>query len=135
MGGLQTGIALERDGDGRVLTTMDRLVPHFLAHVMFATDDTISHHPDALRRFIAGWFATLGYMEAHPQETATAVEAAWKVPAPVTTENERRVMPAMSRDGKFDPVALDLVEQSLVELGILPKRPDLAPFIDARFLP
>ena len=134
MGGLQTGIQLEADHEGHILTTMDKLVPHFLSHVIFARDDIIKNHPDALRAFLAGWFETIGYMDTHRREIAQTLEKAWKVPAAVTEQTAETIMPTLSRDGAFNPADLDLVEQSLVDLKILPTRPDLRPFIDTAFL-
>jgi NitT/TauT family transport system substrate-binding protein len=135
MGGLETALALSNDASGRTLATMDTMVPHFLAHVMFATDAVIAAHPDALRAFTAGWFEAVAYIDTHADQTASAVQAAWKWHDGVSQQSQKIVMPAMSRDGRFDPEALAVVEQSLMDLGILPTRPDLTSAIDTRFLP
>ena len=135
MGGLETALALSNSHEGRLLATMDKMVPHFLAHVMFATDALIADHPDTLRRFLAGWFDTVAYIDTHPAETENAVTDAWKWQPGVSTQSQALVMAAMSRDGRFDPSALTEVEQSLVDLAILPTKPDLARAIDTRFLP
>lgn len=44
-------------------------------------------------------------------------------------------MPTLSRDGKFDPKAMDTMRRAVVELGILDTEPDIAKLYTAEFLP
>ena len=46
-------------GDGRVLLLFGDLLKDFHVHVIFATDKAIAGKPEALRRFLAGWFETI----------------------------------------------------------------------------
>jgi hypothetical protein len=44
-------------------------------------------------------------------------------------------MPMFSRDGHFDPAALEVVRKAMVELQLLPAEPDMAPLYTEAFLP
>jgi hypothetical protein len=44
-------------------------------------------------------------------------------------------MPMFSRDGRFDPEALKLAAQAMVELELLPSVPDMKPLYTEQFLP
>jgi ABC-type nitrate/sulfonate/bicarbonate transport system substrate-binding protein len=56
---LATGLQLERRQMGRIVADFGTLEPHFHIHVIFATDEIIAKNPDAVRHFLAGWFATI----------------------------------------------------------------------------
>jgi hypothetical protein len=43
-------------------------------------------------------------------------------------------MPMMSRDLRFQPKALDVLQRTLVELGILNTEPDMSKLYTAQFL-
>jgi hypothetical protein len=45
------------------------------------------------------------------------------------------VMPMFSRDGHFDPAALKVAAQAIVELELLPSEPDVKPLYTEEFLP
>jgi hypothetical protein len=43
-------------------------------------------------------------------------------------------MPMFSKDGRFDPKALDVIRRSYVDLHLLDKEPDLSPYYTEKFL-
>jgi hypothetical protein len=45
------------------------------------------------------------------------------------------VMPTFSTTGKFEPKALAVLKSSFIEMGLLPKVPDMATLYTERFLP
>ena len=76
-----------------------------------------------LRRFLRAWFATIDYMHANKAETMKIDMAADGIAdADIASETYDDVMPMFSRDGHFDPAALEVVRQAMVELQLLPDR-------------
>ena len=63
-------------GDGRVLLRFGDLLKDFHVHVIFATDKAIAGRPEALRKFLAGWFETIAFMR---KDKAKTVEIAQEV--------------------------------------------------------
>ena len=56
-------------GDGRVLLLFGDLLKDFHVHVIFATDKAIAGKPEALRKFLAGWFETIAFMRKDKAKT------------------------------------------------------------------
>src|SRR5256885_556991 len=63
-------------GDGIVLLLFGDLLKDFHVHVIFATDKAIATRPEALRKFLAGWFETIAFMR---KEKAKTIEIAGHV--------------------------------------------------------
>ncbi len=47
---------LEDDGVLKILVHFDGIAPHFIMHVIFASDRAMQAQPDDIRKFLAGWF-------------------------------------------------------------------------------
>lgn len=133
--GVEAAYALEKDGQGKALMTFDSIVPAFAGHVIFATDAMITSKPAVVRNFLAGWFETIAWMRTHKAEAVKIAAETAKFPEEVMSRTFDTVMPTMSDTGAFDPKAIDVLQQSFVELGILPSAPDMSKLIDPRLLP
>jgi ABC-type nitrate/sulfonate/bicarbonate transport system substrate-binding protein len=133
--GAEAGFGMQMKGIGRVLTTFDKIVPNYVAHVIFATDKFISAKPEAVRAFVGGWLETIKYMRSHRAETIAYAGAKLQLSEEAATLIYDSNMPQFTTDGQFPPAALETLNQSYVELGILPGPVDLSKVIDASFLP
>jgi len=125
----------ERDGFVRILVNFGDIQPHFILHVIFASDQAIAQKPDAIRRFLAGWFDTIQYMRAHKDESVKIAADVTKIPADVISGLYGQVMPMFSIDGHFDREALKVLAHSFVELKLLPKEPDMSKLYTEKLLP
>lgn len=137
--GMVTDIAgaykLQEDGIARIVVHFGDIVKDFHIHVIFASNKIIAQHPDQVREFLAGWFETIAFMH---KNKAVAVKIGARV-GNVSEEIENKVydevMPTFSNDGKFNPKALAVLAHSFVELGTLPKEPDMSKLYTEKFLP
>ncbi len=134
VGSLETGYVLEADGRGRVILAFGNFVKPFITHAIYATDRLIAANPDAIRRFLAGWYETVAYARGHKAETSRIVGALIHTPKDVTDRVYDIEMPMFPTDGHYDPQALDVVVQSLLDTGQLAAKPDIATLITERFL-
>ncbi len=123
VGSLEGGMALARKGQGKILVMFGDLVHPFLAHAIFATDDLMKDHPDQLRRFLKGWFATVAYSKSHKAEAIRISQAVTQLPDDEAAEIYENESPMFSTDGRFDPAAVEVVRQSLVDMGQIEKLP------------
>ena len=122
-------------GDGRVLLLFGDLLKDFHVHVIFATDKAIAAQPEALRKFLAGWFETIAL---HAQGKARTVEIARHVMGtdePTTERIYDAMMPMFNDDGQFKPKALAVLSRSYVDMKTLPEEPDMRKLINESFLP
>jgi ABC-type nitrate/sulfonate/bicarbonate transport system substrate-binding protein len=122
-------------GEGRVILRFGDLVKDFHIHVIFATDKTIAEKPDALRKFLKGWFDSIAFMRTHKDETVNIAMQVMGTDAKIASLSYDELMPMFSDDGRFNPKALAVLRRSFVEMKTLPQEPDMAMLTNEAFLP
>ncbi|HUI98121.1 MAG TPA: ABC transporter substrate-binding protein [Xanthobacteraceae bacterium] len=132
---ISTALALERDGGMRILLRFGDLVKDFHIHVIFATNKAIAEKPDALRKFLKGWFDTIAFMRANKDETVAIAKDVIGKDADITARTYDALMPMFSDDGRFNPKALAVLAKSYVELKVLDREPDPKQLYTEEFLP
>jgi ABC-type nitrate/sulfonate/bicarbonate transport system substrate-binding protein len=132
---ISTALSLERDGGMRILMRFGDLVKDFHIHVIFATNKAIAEKPDALRKFLKGWFDTIAFMRANKDETVAIAKDVIGKDADITARTYDTLMPMFSDDGKFNPKALAVLAKSYVELKVLDSEPDPKQLYTEAFLP
>ena len=132
---LELGYAMERVKEWRVLSPLAPFAPDFHTHVIYARDEMIAKRPELVERFLSAWFETIAFMRA---DKARTVEITAKVldldPAVISRVYDEQIK-IFSSDGHFDPKALVVIRQSLVEMGILQQAPEDSVMFTTRFLP
>lgn len=131
---LSGGYRLEDTGKGRVLESFG-FIKHFVTHVIFASDAMIAERPDAVARFLRGWFMTVAYVKTHKTETVRDSAAALHLNEALVAKLYDVEVPALSANGTFDPASVAAVAASLKELGILDTVPDPKTLYTTRFVP
>lgn len=135
MGALENGFQLEERHEGRVLVGMEKFVPHFVTHVVFARKDLIASNPDEVSRFLKGFFASLQWIKANKEASLAIVQPILNESPAVLNKTYDVEMPMMVMDGQFDPEGLTLIKDSFVDLGILDKTPNDDQMLTRQFLP
>jgi ABC-type nitrate/sulfonate/bicarbonate transport system substrate-binding protein len=126
---------LEELGVGRLLYRFGDLVQHFHIHVIYASRKIIARDPDAVRRFLAGWFETIAFMRQNKDATVGISAPVMEVSPAIAARTYDELMPMFSSDGKFDPQALETLRRSFVEMNLLPTAPDMSKLYTEKFLP
>lgn len=135
MGSYESALTLQEQHRAHPLVTMDKFVPRFITHVIFARKQVIDQNPAEVENFVKGFFATLQWMREHREQTiADAIDVLHESKAVMTGAYDRE-MPLMSKDGRFDPVALKTIKESWVARGTLPKAPNDDQFLTRKFVP
>ena len=135
MGAMENGYQLEERHEGRIIVSMDKYVPHFVTHVIFARKDLVASNPEEVKRFLQGFFGSLQWVKDHKKESlAIVVPVLHESPAVVEKTYDNQ-MPMMVLDGQFDAQGLELIKQSYVDLGTLPERPKDEQMLTRQFLP
>jgi len=135
MGAMENGYQLEERHEGRIIVSMDKYVPHFVTHVIFARKDLVASNPDEVKRFLQGFFASLQWIKNHKKESLAIVEPVLHESAAVVEKTYDNQMPMMVLDGQFDAQGLELIKQSYVDLGTLPEKPKDEQMLTRQFLP
>jgi len=132
---LESALKVEEAGQGKILLTFGDIVNPFIAHIIYATDDMIAKRPDALRRFLTGWYATIAFARAHKAEAIHLSQPVTGLSDALADKVYDVEMPTFSTDGRFDPVGMEAVKQALVDLGQLKEKPDTKALVTEEFLP
>lgn len=135
IGGVAIGYKLEEAKEWRVITTAMPFVNHFITHVIFARNDLIERHPDAVRAFLRGWFATIAYMKAHKDRSVAISAKVINVSPAVAARAYDEQMPGFSTDGTFDPQAVATLKQSFLQMGLLKQTPPDNVLFTTEFVP
>ena len=126
---------LEEKGRLRVLINIGEIIPDFLAHVIFASNDMVAQRPDVVRRFLKGWFETIVYMRANKEETLRITERLIGMSHSIAEKAYNEQMGVFTTDGHFDPQSLKVVEGTFIELGFLDKPVDIKTLYTEAYLP
>jgi len=134
VGGLESGYALEAQNRGKVLFTFGDFVNPFITHAIYATNTLIAQNPDAIRRFLRAWYETVRYVKTHRADTIRLSPPLARLPEAWAEKVYTVEMPMFPTDGHYDPKALDVVLQSLVDTGQVSAKPDPKTLITEEFL-
>jgi ABC-type nitrate/sulfonate/bicarbonate transport system substrate-binding protein len=132
---LELGYALEAAKQWRVISLLAPFAPDFHTHVIYARDDLIASKPDLVERFLKGWFETIAFMRANKARTVEITAKVLDLDQAVIGRVYDEQIKMFSSDGRFDPKALVVLRQSLVEMGILQRVPDDSVMFTTRFVP
>jgi NitT/TauT family transport system substrate-binding protein len=138
--GMITGLSqiwdLQEKGEAKApVVKFGEIVPDFIMHVIYATKNIEEKNPDALKRFMEGWFETIRFMRANKEETVNMGVAPMRVPKHIVERSYDEMMAMFSDTGKFEPKAVDVLARSFVELGMLDTKPDLTKYYTEKYLP
>ena len=130
-----SGFELEELKKARILVHFGDIQKDFYTHVIFATDNMIGKRPDALRRFLTGWFKTIAFIRANKAETVRITSKAIDVRESIISRVYDSQVEGFSADGAWDAKSIDVIRKSLVDLGILDKVPDAKTIYNDQFVP
>jgi len=129
------GLELAEAKRGRLLFPASDIVKDFMIHAIFASNQMVQQNPDAIRRFLKGWFDTISFMRTNRDETVRASRERTNFSAAVEAQQYDLVMPMFSDSGRFEPRALATIQRSFVDLHLIDREPDLTRYCTERFLP
>jgi NitT/TauT family transport system substrate-binding protein len=132
---LELGYALEAAKQWRVLAPLAPFAPDFHTHVIYARDELIATKPELVERFLRGWFETIAFMRGNKERTVEITAKVLHLDEAVIDRVYDEQIRIFTADGRFDPKALVVLRQSLVEMGILQQVPDDSVMLTTRFVP
>jgi ABC-type nitrate/sulfonate/bicarbonate transport system substrate-binding protein len=131
----QLGLQLEENGQGRLLFDCSAYVGTIELYTMFANKALVERNPDAVRRFLAGWYETVDFMKSHKAETvAVAAKIMGHTPT-VESHVYDRLVGKLSSNGKFSPQAIETLKASFVAMKSVDESVDMKKLYTEEFLP
>jgi ABC-type nitrate/sulfonate/bicarbonate transport system substrate-binding protein len=135
VGSVETGYTLEAENRGRMLFTFGEFANPFITHAIYATNKLIDKNPDAVRRFLKGWYETIVYAKGHKDDVVRITMPLTGLKPDLAPKIYDVEMPMMPTDGHYNPKALDIVIQSLVDTKQVETKPDPKNLVTEKFLP
>ena len=128
---------LQERGQVKILINFGSFIKNFQNQIIYASDKAIAEKPDALRRFVKGWFETIAFARSNKAETVAFAQDTLGVRDSVAAEVYDQLIPSnfFSTDGVIAPATLAAMSKSFVELKLLPNEENLSRFVTDRFLP
>ncbi|HEY7298453.1 MAG TPA: ABC transporter substrate-binding protein [Xanthobacteraceae bacterium] len=130
-----TAYELEEQGKGRTILLFGNIEKHFYTHVIYATDELTGKRPELLRRFLRGWFKTVAFMKANKAAAVKSAARVVQVRESIVSKVYDTQIGDFSVDGAWDPQAIDVIRNSLKDLGILSFIPDAKTIYNDQFVP
>jgi NitT/TauT family transport system substrate-binding protein len=128
-------LQLEGEGKVRILANAGQEITNFIANIVYASDEMMAKHPETLKKFLAGYFETIRYMNDHKAETIKITQPATQLPDAIASKGYDLEMPTFFNDGHFDRKKLAAVQQSLVDLKLIDHAFPEDQLITEKFLP
>jgi NitT/TauT family transport system substrate-binding protein len=134
-GAVEGGFQLEKDGRAKVLVNFGDTIKTFLTHVIYASPDMMTKREGELRAFLKAWFETVAFMRANKDETVAITSKVTRLSPEIAARVYDIQKPMFLTDGHFDPEAVKVVKQSIVELGQAETVPPDDALFTEKFLP
>jgi NitT/TauT family transport system substrate-binding protein len=129
------GFKMEETKQGRLLFPTSDIVHDFIQHAIFASTATLHDNPDAVRRFLKGWFATIVWMRENKPQAVEIARSITGFSPGVESREYDLVMPMFTTDGHFQAAGLATIRQSFIDLKLLDHEPDMATLYTEAYLP
>ncbi|HEX3974560.1 MAG TPA: ABC transporter substrate-binding protein [Stellaceae bacterium] len=126
---------MEDKNEGKLLAPVSSYMGNTSAGTLFATTKIIQSNPDAVKRFLAGWFDTIDFMRKNKAETVKIGMGMTGFTEAVQTKEYDLTIGMYSRDGKFDPETLKNLQESFTDLKLVDSPPDMSKLYTEAYLP
>lgn len=126
---------MEEKHEGRLLAPVSSYMGNISAGTIFATTKLVQSNPDAIKRFLAGWFETIDFMHKNKAETVTIGMEMTGFSEAVQSKEYDLTIGMYSRDGKFDADTLKNLQASFTDLKLVDSPPDMSKLYTEAYLP
>lgn len=131
----EQGYQFAEEHSGRIIVTMDKYAPVFIAHVVEAQKSLIAEKPDVVNRFLKAYFATIAFIKTHKDVDVRIASKVLGSSLNVESRTYDSQVGMLIDDGRFDPAAVEVIKQSVVDMGLLPRKPSTDQLLTTQFVP
>jgi ABC-type nitrate/sulfonate/bicarbonate transport system substrate-binding protein len=126
---------MEEKNEGRLLAPVSSYMGNTSAGTIFATTKIVQSNPDAVKRFLAGWFETVDFMRKNKAETVKIGMGMTGFSEAVQAKEYDLTIGMYSHDGKFDAETLKNLQESFTDLKLVDSPPDMSKLYTEAYLP
>src|SRR5213594_2004161 len=129
------GAVTELQGKSKVLLRLDSVTPKWISQIQYASEDAIFKQTDAIRKSQRALFRALKLMRENPRDAAELVakKLGW---TPEAVLGAHKISgPLLPVDGQINVEALVVMQETLLEHGLIKKKLPLADHYTREFTP
>jgi NitT/TauT family transport system substrate-binding protein len=129
------GAVTEMQGKSKVLMRMDRVTPKWISQILYTSEDALAKNPDAIRKGLRAIFRAIAFMRDQPQAAAEicSKKLGW---APEAVMGAHKISgPLLPGDGHISMEALAVMQDTLLEYGVIKKKLPLAEHVASGYAP
>jgi NitT/TauT family transport system substrate-binding protein len=129
------GAVLESQGIGRIIMRLDEVTPKWISLIAYSTDELIKSKKDTLARMLRSIFQGARFCRDNAEESIRIASKGIGWPESATRRAYDIVRPLLSVDGTMDLDAMRVMQDTLLDLGVLKKRLPLEEHYTTEFTP
>jgi len=114
---------------------LDEVTPRWISNMIYTTDEIIRTRKADLQKVLQGLFQAIKFMRENPDETIRISAKGIGWPEGATRRAYELLRPLLPADGRFDAETYKIVQETLLELGVLKKRLPLEDHYTTEFTP
>ena len=129
------GAVTELQGKSKVLLRLDAVTPKWISQIQYASEDAIRRLADPIRKSGRALFRAIKLMRDNPKEAAALVskKLGW---SPEAVLGAHKISgPLLPVDGRINVEALGVMQETLLEYGLIKKKLPLDAFYTREFTP
>ena len=129
------GAVTELQGKSKVLIRLDAVTPKWISQIQYASEDAITREADSIRKSQRAMFRALKLMRDNPKEAAALVskKLGWGPEAVLAAHKISG--PLLPVDGSINVEALGVMQDTLLEYGLIKKKLPLDAHYTREFTP
>ena len=129
------GAVVQLQGKSKVLLRLDAVTPAWISQIQYVSEDGVKNHAENIRKASRALFAAQKWMRANPPEAAELVskKIGWAPDAVLAAHKISGGL--MSEDGQISMQALEAMQSTLIEYGLIKKRLPLDEHVAKGFSP
>jgi ABC-type nitrate/sulfonate/bicarbonate transport system substrate-binding protein len=120
---------------GRIIMRLDEVTPKWISLVAYTTDDLIKTKRDTIQRTLKAIFQGHKFCRDNPDEAIRIAAKGIGWPEAATRRAYELVKPLLSVDGRMDLEAMKVMQDTLLDLGVLKQRLPLDQHYTTEFVP
>jgi len=129
------GAVTELQGKSKVLLRLDSVTPKWISQIQYASEDAIAKQADAIKKSQRALFRALKLMRENPKDAAALVskKLGW---TPEAVLGAHKISgPLLPVDGSINVEALGVMQDTLLEYGLIKKKLPLDGYYTREFTP
>src|SRR5213593_4710569 len=129
------GAVTELQGKSKVLMRLDSVTPKWISQIQYASEDAIARQGDAIRKSQRALFRALKLMRDNPKEAAGLVSKKLGWSPEAVLDAHKISGPLLPVDGSINVEALGVMQDTLLEYGLIKKKLPLDAHYTREFTP